>query len=1533
MPSVAIFFSRVTAEFGSYDATLRQWLTQVPGAVLKTNEDLLPYESGFATLDKLWDWISTCDAVIHAWGREVGAIPPSSMVQEFLNRQPALQSWLKSREAPYQPWSYTQWEVYLAKFRQVTCGDRPMIFVCGRAELSAATLMSVTSVTSTIESQSVAHLAALAGLNCHANISFQSAEQLMLALLTGPLGRLINRSSQSALINVDSIVAALASTPAALALRNWPQLSGAASGGSWLERPELNVLLSRIAEAPHSVTLLLGEPGCGKSALFARLAQTLGEHSTAFVPLKVDLIGHEAVDRVTLAAELELPQGVDLATSVRRLAESGTVVLLIDQLDALSSLVVQSPRRLRVFTELIGELAGAAGVHVVASCRTFEQRHDPVLRTLEASSLTLELPAWPEVDAILSADGVTAADWNQELKEVLRLPQALRTFLELRACYPDLPLPNSYQDLLNELWQQRVLNSSDPKVVGLAQRVTELLASREELWLPEALFDDDRPSLSQLIASGVLHRESQRVGFRHQTLFEHARARGFARDPRTLVEAVQRQQGRLRVRPQVWHALIYLRQVDPTGYASVLAQLLGWTDLRDHLRMLLIEHMGMQKAPLAAEATLMVRAADDALWRARVINASSHSPGWFHLFQRERLPAWMLEAPQAQGPIFRALLAALGFDQAAVLALIRRHWLPRSEMAERAWQVMTHVPLWDAEVVSDLIRVGASLEIHASRIDEAIHHAAQSAPLEAPKLLAAWLNRLGEFDAADESTGSEGESGESADTEFVVGKRCREALQTESFYCCNLVAAAAPEPFVVHVVPVILRIFEGQAGDVGEVMRLYRPTSSVSTDVWDENEAETGRDGVTLLSAVATAMLRWAAVDSTNFLAHVREWWHLDLEIVQRLFARSLVGVAESFPSEVADFLCADSRRFALGPQPGFCADSWALIAAVAPHLAPEDMARVERAMVDWSPYRKVEGEESPVVERRQKRRREARLHLLLAMPEANRSTAMQELIEAEQLEMPDVAPPARISFRAEQIGSPVPFEEILASTDEQILATIHELPNSTGSSHPHDFMRGGAVQFSCELGKLAESDPERAMRLVRRIDPATSSIYAGRVLEEVAKAADSSALFTFAQELLDLGFDDASFRDDLARALSQTIKPGTPLPESLFSLLQSWLSARSDVESRRPDSEARSGSLLWSHGGLIVIPSSGNYPLLKALLSSCRFEACIDWARWISILEAHVLRMDRSKVWSALSFELQFLGHADRGRATALIGRLLESQPDLFELREGARVLAWASHGAHESDFLRWLRLVLSMDSTRSAQLAGEILMLRRASHPQDSEIAALLATATTDVEQLTKLGESFHTGVAYSAAELWHVDTFRQVAHQTWLALLASADAKVLAALSDLFRPRSESMFEPDQSTRELLQALIERPAILGQPNADGLIEPLVSLLKQSWEPELIGQTCIALVGQVGGHLDNMATAWSFSAEPLLDVVQLLQESSNTSAQGLGVSLLESLLAYNFGAAGELLTDLDRRMPVRTDFPSRPSCPRRPTRTRRRH
>ena len=51
------------------------------------------------------------------------------------------------------------------------------------------------------------------------------------------------------------------------ALPNWPQ----ESGGYWTERPELDQLHDLTTREESAVTVLLGKPGEGKSAILARL--------------------------------------------------------------------------------------------------------------------------------------------------------------------------------------------------------------------------------------------------------------------------------------------------------------------------------------------------------------------------------------------------------------------------------------------------------------------------------------------------------------------------------------------------------------------------------------------------------------------------------------------------------------------------------------------------------------------------------------------------------------------------------------------------------------------------------------------------------------------------------------------------------------------------------------------------------------------------------------------------------------------------------------------------------------------------------------------------------------------------------------------------------------------------------------------------------------------------------------------------------------------------------------------------------------
>ena len=76
-------------------------------------------------------------------------------------------------------------------------------------------------------------------------------------------------------------------------------------------------------------------------------------------------------------------------------------------------------------------------------------------------------------------------------------------------------------------------------------------------------------------------------------------------------------------------------------------------------------------------------------------------------------------------------------------------------------------------------------------------------------------------------------------------------------------------------------------------------------------------------------------------------------------------------------------------------------------------------------------------------------------------------------------------------------------------------------------------------------------------------------------------------------------------------------------------------------------------------------------------------------------------------------------------------------------------------------------------------------------------------------------------------------------------------------------------------------------------------------------MGSVAIAQADQVGDTMADIRTAWPMSAAMLTDIVQLLQESDLPAARLLGVELMEKLLEYNLPAAGELINDLDMRIP----------------------
>lgn len=1274
-------------------------------------------------------------------------------------------------------------------------------------------------------------------------------------------------------------------------LLHWPTTL---PNGDWLERPELTTLLEGLQTEESSTTLLLGDPGCGKSALLARLGARMQEEGWPVLGIKADLLPENTRSSSALAEYLELPQTV--VATARSIAAERPVLVLIDQLDALADLVVQHSSRLRLLLNLIRDLDDMPNVHVVASCRVFEQRHDPGLRNLEASILRLDLPAWEEVARVLADRGIQTGAWNADLRETLRSPHALTVYLELLDGTAEPDLESGFHGMLEVQWRRKVLESPDgPAKAKLLRAVAEGMAAREVLWLPAAQFEAQFQLIQALQTTGLLigTESGGRIGFRHQTLYEFVRAKTFLAETGSLTANVLARQASLRVRPLLWHALFHLRRVDPDHYQNEL-RLLWVAELRPHLRMLLIEFIGMQCDPLPGERKLAIENFDNEWFRRRFLNVAVGSVGWFDALRPIHLPR-LMAGPNADAHGAQALLdRALVFAPDAALELLDTYWLPHADKDELSWRtlVMGSAPPRDTAWVDRLVRIAERMNLAPWAIVHGVSIVSHALPPEAPRLLAAWL--AAQWRAQAPAT---------AGAEEAALKSTAQLLEGRDLHDLPAIAEAAPGPYVAALWRLFVAMLSAVAGEPHSFVIGYRENHGL-VDHLDDDDSDV-RIERPFLEAMSLAVKAWAAVEPAAFVRFVGDHARIDLMLVHRLLANGLAAIAGDEPQAALDYLCADPRRLALGSYNDRHRNSRRLIGALVPHLDATQFARLEATIVGWHYYFSApEDDDAETRFRRLRWDREHRLRLLRALPKEQLSPPGLRLLQEEERAFP-VLTNQDAWIRGGVVESRVSHRQMQQAKDDDILNLFAELNDETEWDHPRRRMAGGAIQAGRELAQLAETDVQRAVRLIRALPPERNEIPVADVIQVLVKAGyGRNETYALIEEFVAKGHNGARFRDACASAIEAAVDRSHLVPDRLIALLESWLVSvdpnSEDVVGEKSECD-RGRSLLWDSGGSFIVPG-GNHPLLAALSAACLTPEPPLMDRWLDILEAHLSRAESPRVWGSIGWRyFRWLHLAEHERALRFIDRLFAQYPALLGTNLGAHLMAYLQHWITPEYARRWLE-AMEQTGDCGAQGFGEILMLRYILHPQESWIRDRIDALLGSPEAST-LGQ--RVGVTHAVVHLWSEPDHRNRVHGDLLRLLAFTEEDVCKALGHLYW---SSGLLPDWQTSEVFDALLNNPSLLTISHADRLAEHLEALV--GYDPVRVAALAHALLDHAGESTGNLGASWYLSSEPLLAVALALQDKEEPH-RSAGLSLFERMLEYNLPQAHELTLDLDRRMP----------------------
>lgn len=436
-------------------------------------------------------------------------------------------------------------------------------------------------------------------------------------------------------------------------LRNYPTHL---AGRHEISRSETTKIIEWIVSNADEKRLgiLIDKPGSGKTVVMAQVLKELERRNITVLALKADYLS--GVRSVTeLQERLDLP--VPLETCIRELAEEEYIVVLIDQLDALSVALSQDFATLDLIYSMLLKLLKIDRVRVVVSCREFDLHFDPKLSSLTQqlyTTFTLSLLTQEQIESAIRALGLEGHfTISDKLLQLLSVPLYLSLFVRLLETQnPAKPLEgiHTLHQLYDHLWDRDITPASAPYVSEAIDVLVDTMQHTNQLTAPIGLLDQEpyRRAAIHLQRVDFIRKEKRQYVFFHQTLFDYCYARRFVAQGRSISHVIGASAQGLFERAQMVQVLAYMRAATPTTYFQEIEALLFSVSVRVHLRLLLIEWFASIPDPMPDEQRLAKHLVQHSTDRYDFLRAAHGNIGWFDVLNSEGLSLLLAEEDRDQ---------------------------------------------------------------------------------------------------------------------------------------------------------------------------------------------------------------------------------------------------------------------------------------------------------------------------------------------------------------------------------------------------------------------------------------------------------------------------------------------------------------------------------------------------------------------------------------------------------------------------------------------------------------------------------------------------------------------------------------------------------------------------------------------------------------------------------------------------------------------------------------------------------------------
>ncbi|MBV09903.1 NACHT domain-containing protein [Rubinisphaera sp.] len=1307
---------------------------------------------------------------------------------------------------------------------------------------------------------------------------------------------LLNLAPSSAADNTDSILKSFETISKLL-------LSHSVVNEEWIERPEEFELLgfldntSESTEAGNTNTVcLLGSPGSGKTALLAKVAKLATVRGFATIGLKADYLPNSDQSIIDWIDQQLVQSSMTAVDAIRRLATNQPVLVLLDQLDAMAGMVDLTSNRLNEVIEFLLRVAALSNVKVICSCREYEYERDVRFRQLSATPIYLKLPGWDQVSEKLDRHGITnSAEWTVAFREILQTPQHLTIFLEQFERTGKAKEYPSYHAMLNQLWEDSVTTLEEK---DLLFQIARYSIERETTTIPRAQLDRNNDTIDMLVGKGIITKEDGKIGFRHQTLLEHAKARLFLREDYPLCQHVIARQQALFVRPTIWSVLQYHRIVDDQLYLKELNDLFA-SDARLHVRYLLIEFLGQVENPTQEEILIMADRLRHDLDRSRVLIATRGSKEWFVAFRSTHFPSVMQWTEGNSWLMVGVIKQAWEFARDDCLKLLLTHWVSDPEKSEYIYYAINDIDHWDNEAV----QVISSTINHCENIDRiwwvegVVYDILKELPEIAPSIFVEAIQKqleLMELDPEPESI-----------HRYKEMPKSRDPLEWGNhWYSISDVAKASPVEFLRAVWPWFLTIADRHQR-YGMSTVLHRYLGSAFYDL-----AETIHHNP-IQAAIIHSVTLCAEQAPLDFIDIVQTGYDSESLCVHQMIALGFTTAPYSLSQYAIEYICNDRRRLFLGTVRNNFEHSNKLLNSLSTYTSDEQFARIINVILEFSQYRReVELCDSQLI-----LDREARMRLLHSLPFERLPIEVQQLYQSETAELPKWDYEVISNRRSGQVRHIPPFssEQLLSMPEDEIINALSIPEDEDGlgewvEEKKEYHVKGGSISVARQLSQIAESNHAYVLELLPSILNENKEAEVAEILEGLSKSSISTTeSIEFIRSLMYREIHTDFLRARLGELLRRKAEYPLGLPNDICEQLLDWLNYHWDYNDevlRENRTDGVPESILW-RSSYAAYSSHSPYCLMMALLKGCILRTTSDYDRCFqSVFQVMDFQIS-NPAWINFINELMTLqvpkNHNDL--KVEFITLMVAKNPHFIWQPAFQQLVAKWQEALPESFLEQFVITLGSSQESKNQQAYGELLTFLKLTTEKHSWAHTLFEHILLQVKNDVNALESIAVGITFTACRMWERPKLQPHCSEILAEIIPVATPDVGTAVGTLFWYSDN--FAADNSIQNVLNAMTKNPEILLGGFIPELIDAFVDLVPHM-RFEIL-KVCELIVEHRVNDIRIIASEAYMCGPKLVSISLTLQRFDDTREQAL--RLFETLLQAGIDDAYNALNEIDLR------------------------